>query len=58
MVYLGVQFDTNDMTMSVPPEKMAEIKTEIESWCRKTTTVKRSLQSLLGKLFWVSRLAA
>ena len=55
MVYLGVQFDTNDMTMSVPPEKMAEIKTEIESWCRKTTTVKRSLQSLLGKLFWVSR---
>jgi hypothetical protein len=55
MVYLGVKFDTTSMTMSVPPEKLAEVREDIEKWYRKTTAVKRELQSLLGKLFWVSR---
>ena len=55
MVYLGVQFNTISMTMSVPPDKLAEVKEEIERWHKKTTAAKRPLQSLLGKLFWVSR---
>ena len=55
MVYLGVQFNTVTMTMSVPPDKLAELKEEIERWYKKTTTAKKPLQSLLGKLFWVSR---
>ena len=55
MTYLGVLFNSNTMTMSVPPEKLAELKAEIERWYRKTTTAKKPLQSLLGKLFWVSR---
>ena len=55
MVYLGVQFDTVTMTMSVPPEKLAEVKEEIERWHRKSTAAKKPFQSLLGKLFWVSR---
>ena len=55
MTYLGVQFNTVTMTMSVPPEKLAEIKEDIEQWYKKTTASKRPLQSLLGKLFWVSR---
>ena len=29
MVYLGIQFDTVAMTMSLPPEKLAEVKAEI-----------------------------
>ena len=41
--------------MSVPPEKMAELKEDIEHWYRKTTAAKKPLQSILGKLFWVSR---
>ena len=55
MVYLGIQFNSVAMTMSVPPDKLAEVKAEIERWHKKTTTVKKPFQSILGKLFWVSR---
>ena len=55
ITYLGVQFDSVEMTMSVPPEKVTEIKAEIGLWVRKTTITKRDLQSLLGKLFWIAK---
>ena len=41
--------------MTVPPEKITEIRAEIGKWVRKTTITKRELQSLLGKLFWVAK---
>ena len=52
---MGVQFNSITMQMSVPPEKLAEVKAEITRWIRKSTISKRELQSLLGKLFWVAR---
>ena len=55
MVYLGVMFDTVAMEMRVPPDKLTELKAEIKTWVRKTTITKKGLQSLLGKLFWVSK---
>ena len=55
MTYLGVQFDSEAMTMSVPPAKLTEIKSEIRLWLRRTTICKKELQSLLGKLFWVAK---
>ena len=55
MPYLGVEFDTVAMVMRVPPEKVAELQDEISRWSRKTTTTKKNLQQLLGKLFWVAR---
>ena len=55
LVYLGVMFDSVAMEMRVPPDKLTEIKSEIRKWSRKTTITKKCLQSLLGKLFWVSR---
>ena len=55
LVYLGVLFDSEALQMRVPPEKLAEIKSEIGQWSRKTTMTRKTLQSLLGKLFWVSR---
>ena len=55
ITYLGVQFDSAKMTMSVPPDKITEIKAEIGIWARKTTITKKDLQSLLGKLFWVAK---
>ena len=55
ITYLGVEFDSVQMTMSVPPEKITEIKAEIGGWVRKTTITKKELQSLLGKLFWVAK---
>ena len=41
--------------MSVPPDKITEIKSEIGKWARRTTITKKELQSLLGKLFWVAK---
>jgi hypothetical protein len=55
ITYLGVQFDSISMTMSVPPDKVTEIKAEIGLWLKKSTITKRDLQSLLGKLFWVAK---
>lgn len=55
MPFLGVQFDTLDMTMSVPPDKLEEVRDEVNLWSKKTTTTKKTLQQLLGRLFWISR---
>ena len=55
MIYLGVEFDSVTMTMKVPPEKIQELREVLSSWLKKSKTNKRALQSLLGKLFWVSR---
>ena len=55
MPYLGVMFDTVAMTMSIPPEKIQEIRSEVSLWVKKTTATRKNLQKLLGKLFWVSR---
>ena len=55
MPYLGIQFDTVAMRMSIPPDKLAEVREEVSLWMRKSMASKRTLQQLLGKLFWVSR---
>ena len=55
MTYLGALFNTEDMCMYVDPDKMNELKIEIKQWLRKTTGKKSDLQSILGKLLWVSR---
>ena len=55
MPYLGVNFDTVRMKMSIPADKLTEVRDEIGSWSRKTKATKKGLQQLLGKLFWVSR---
>ena len=55
MPYLGVEFNTTDMTMSVPGEKLEEVRHEVSMWLKKRKVNKRGLQRLLGKLFWVSR---
>ena len=55
MPYLGVNFDTVNMKMSIPPDKLTEVRDDISSWSRKTKATKKNLQQILGKLFWVSR---
>ena len=55
MTYLGVLFDTQDMKMYVDPEKVAELKVELAKWSKKLVAKKCELQSILGKLLWVSR---
>ena len=55
MPYLGVQFDSELFRMSVPADKLDEVTEEVNKWLKKTTATKKTLQQLLGRLFWVSR---
>ena len=55
MTYLGVKFDTVDMCLHVDEEKIVELKQELSKWLRKTVAKKAKLQSILGKLLWVSK---
>ena len=55
LVYLGVLFDSKALQMRVPPEKLAEKQSEIGQWRRKTTMTRKTLQSLLWKLIWISK---
>ena len=55
MTYLGIHFNTIDMCLHVDPEKLVELKSELSKWVRKTVAKKVELQSILGKLIWVSK---
>ena len=55
MTYLGVKFDTRNMCMYVDDDKIKELKAELGRWVVKTVTKKSELQSILGKLLWVSK---
>ena len=55
MTYLGVSFNTVDMCLHVDQDKIVELKSELSKWARKTVAKKCELQSILGKLLWVSR---
>ena len=55
MKFLGIEFDTMSMTMRIDSEKLKEITTISRIWSRKTAATKQELQSVLGKLMWVSK---
>ena len=52
---LGVEFDTLAMTKSIHPNRLIEIQELLRQWSSKTKATKRELQSLLGKLSFVSK---
>lgn len=54
-VVLGVLFDTIKMTMSVTSERLIEIRELVEKWLLMKTASKSNLQSLIGKLLFVSK---
>ena len=62
MTYLGVSFNTVNMTLNVDSEKLVELKNDLVNWLNKTKAKKSELQSfgcpkqsdLVGYLFRVS----
>ena len=54
MSCLGIVFDTEKLTMSIPDEKMQEIHNKCKSWQNRTSCSTNELQSLLGALLYVS----
>ena len=54
MVWLGIIYDTVDMRMSIPQDKMAEIMEVLQQWDGRTMTTQRELQALIGLLQFVA----
>jgi hypothetical protein len=55
ILWLGLLFNTVDMTVSIPPEKLSDIIHHLYAWHSKLSAHRQQLQSLLGKLFHVSQ---
>ncbi|CAG2198093.1 unnamed protein product [Mytilus edulis] len=54
MVFLGILFDTVSCTLSITKDRLEEILGLVKSWLQKEKCSLRDLQSLLGKLHFVS----
>lgn len=54
MEWLGFMFNTQDMTITVPENKLQEILQEIREWDTKEWVGRRELQSLAGRLAHIS----
>ena len=52
---LGVDIDTVEFTVSITPDKVTEILSECLSWVERNECTKKQLQSLLGKLLYVTK---
>jgi hypothetical protein len=51
LTWIGVTYDTIDMTMKIPTKVIAETKALVASWLHKVSATRHELQVLLGKLF-------
>lgn len=51
---LVIHFDTVHMTMSVTHERLQELDSLLDQWLNKRSTTRRQLQSLIGKLCFVT----
>ena len=57
MIWLGISFDTEKMTMSVPEDKLAEVMRTVREWQGKGRASRKEMQSLLGLLQFVASVA-
>ena len=52
---LGIEVNTITRSISIPSEKLLEIKNMCTQWTSKSTCTKRQLQSLLGSLLYITK---
>lgn len=55
MIFIGILFDTENFTISIDEDRLQEIRLLLLDWLNKKVVDKRELQSLLGKLNFVSQ---
>lgn len=55
MIFLGILFNSIDMTMSIDPCRLLEINRLVKVWLRKTVASLNEVQVLLGKLQFVCK---
>ena len=57
MVWLGIRFDTCEMSMAIPAEKLCEIMACLREWEGRLRATRKDMQSLLGLLNFVASVA-
>ncbi len=50
VVFLGIELDTEAVTLRLPDEKLQRLQREIRRWSGRKTCAKRELLSLIGQL--------
>ncbi len=54
MLFLGILFDTNTLTLEIDQSRIAECTSLFDSWMKKTHVMLKELQSLIGKIQFLS----
>ena len=54
ITFLGVELNSIDMTLSLPPEKIQVFRQELQSFLNRKRASKMQLQSLAGRLSWAA----
>ena len=57
MIWLGILFDTVNMTMTIPPAKLEEVMQTVREWEGRTRATRHDMQCLLGLLQFVASVA-
>ena len=52
--WLGFWFDSTDMSVTIPPDKLQEVRELAGTWLYKKSASRRDLQVLAGKLLFIS----
>ena len=55
MIFIGILFDTQNLTIAIDENKLTEIRLLMECWMHKMMASIKELQSLLGKLNFVAQ---
>ena len=54
ITFLGIELDSNSMTLSLPQEKLQLLRQELQGSLSRNRFTKRQLQSLAGRLSWAA----
>ena len=55
MIWLGIHFNTESMTVTIPKEKLRDTFSLVAEWSRKTRADIYKLRSWLGHLFFAAQ---
>ena len=56
MIWLGLLFDSKEMTVTLPPVKLQEILDLVTAWISRRIATLHDIQVLMGKLLYVAQI--
>ena len=55
LTWIGILFDLDQMTMTIPPDKLASARASVQFWLTQSTITVKQLQQLTGTLAHISK---